>query len=628
MGSPSYFKLVRSIFTEDDGSKVTSMGEEARLLKKDGDDWEELPDTKFQSLLRRYFRYEMRDFFFIDADKAVEFVGGPENKHDPALMRQTTTAAMRAMLGLEAMLQAAQRLEERATEFSRQAGKLSAAVESQSLANELTTKIASQEQERERLQELSTEADEARVKALDANERFMHQIRLHDETMARRKEMDSLDKALEETKLKKFECSFALSERLMSKELATILFLPTLQAAKQQLSSEETATGVSAQEISMIKTVLNRGTCICGSDLHSHSESKRNLETTLEKVHDSEGELSQVIMSTLLDLENVARDGGWVRSAERARKVWADVISESAELDEKRELLRDEFEKQTAGISGLAERKKQVEDLQRRAAELEEKRRRQQHIVEQLHLEVRSLDARISAATKAETANRAQRNSATVARDLAAIIGVAYERIEKDQVQDVARTMDSIFKNVIGATDSTLFEAVGVRPFVDGSRTQYEPYAIQGGRDKELSLANGASRHTIGVAFILALAEQTRSKVPLVADSLLHNMSGEVKKRLVDYISRGDRIGQPILFGTRDDLRSPVDQIIKERAGRTYTLTAQAHAGGDVKRATPSANSRAVVVCTCHIDEFCDVCERVRDAESGLKKRVLSAGVA
>ena len=208
------------------------------------------------------------------------------------------------------------------------------------------------------------------------------------------------------------------------------------------------------------------------------------------------------------------------------------------------------------------------------------------------------------------------RSCAEVAEHLNKIIAAAYEVIEREQVQDVSKSMNKVFGDVITATQDSLFTEVGVRPVAGDRLTkQYELYTLEGTRDKPLALANGALRRAIGVAFVLALAEETRTKVPLVADSLLHAMSGAVKTKIVEYLTAGDRIGQPVLFGTRADFLDPeVSQLLKDRAGRSYTLTSQAHAGGDVVRAIPAAKcAKQVVVCDCKIDQICTACERAGD---------------
>ena len=216
--------------------------------------------------------------------------------------------------------------------------------------------------------------------------------------------------------------------------------------------------------------------------------------------------------------------------------------------------------------------------------------------------------------------------AAQAADDLRILIGKAYDAIEKEQVVEVSAKMNGIFRDVIGATEDSLFGEVGVRPARGRTtKAEYEVFVTEDGREKPLSLANGASRRAIGVSVVLSLAEETRTKVPFVADSLLHAISGSVRRRIVEYLTTGDRIGQPILFGTRADFLDPeVKQLLKSRAGRSYTLTSQTHVGRDVVRATPNSKSpKQAVVCNCALDEFCASCERTGDSDRAEEGRLV-----
>src|SRR5207249_899000 len=104
--------------------------------RRDGDDWTDQRD-QLQTLMNQFFRRDMRDFYFIDADKAVEFVGGPEGRHSDQLMREATTHSIQALLGLEIMRRTKERIDDRQLYWSRAAGSHSASSEQQQLAKDL-----------------------------------------------------------------------------------------------------------------------------------------------------------------------------------------------------------------------------------------------------------------------------------------------------------------------------------------------------------------------------------------------------------------------------------------------------------------------------------------------------------
>ena len=203
-----------------------------------------------------------------------------------------------------------------------------------------------------------------------------------------------------------------------------------------------------------------------------------------------------------------------------------------------------------------------------------------------------------------------------MADDLQGVLRAALGVIESRQVRELSNAMNRIFRDVIGATSESNFSEVGLRVVQGGigSKVQYEPYSIDGeGNDKPLAMANGASRRALAVSFVLALAETTGSSVPFVADSLLHPFAGGVLRRMVNYLIDGRRVGQPILFGhTHDFSDEEIRQSLIDAAKATYTITSEAHVGGDVVRAAPHRqHSRQSVICGCGIDEYCDICEHV-----------------
>jgi DNA sulfur modification protein DndD len=287
-------------------------------------------------------------------------------------------------------------------------------------------------------------------------------------------------------------------------------------------------------------------------------------------------------------------------------KLEAEMTTEGGQQAAANEIKRDVGEK-------LAQR-----DLRRDALH------RMQSELERLETERRSLHETIRAAAGRSAQVRVLQASARAAEAVSSVLKAAYERIERDQVDDVSANMTKLFGEMVGQTDEGLVSSVGLRALgAASSMPEYELYARFQDSDKPLKLINGASRRALSVAFVLALAEQTGSRVPLVTDSLLHSTSGEVRRRLVDFLASGERVGQPIMFGTRADFQAPeVRAVLAANAGATYTLTAQSHVGVDVVRADPARQeSKQVSVCRCAPDEYCAVCERVGDAKSSELKR-------
>jgi len=184
--------------------------------------------------------------------------------------------------------------------------------------------------------------------------------------------------------------------------------------------------------------------------------------------------------------------------------------------------------------------------------------------------------------------------------------------------------LDQIFREVIQATEDSNFSEVGIHTDESKASNPHGLYVLDGNRrEQSLALANGASRRALAVAYVLALTESTGSRVPFVADSLLHALSGKVKLTLLQYLINGERLEQPVIFCTRDDVsESGVKELLARYSGSYATLTTQTKVirdgVGEVMRYdSRTENRRCSVLCQCSISEFCEVCELVGDADSG-----------
>ena len=127
---------------------------------------------------------------------------------------------------------------------------------------------------------------------------------------------------------------------------------------------------------------------------------------------------------------------------------------------------------------------------------------------------------------------------------------------------------------------------------------------------------NGASRRILALSFVLGLCRVSRTLAPLVADSLLNFLSGSVRTNTLRITA--ETASQPILLLTGSDLESKHEvELVARYAGMTYTLTGQwqhtAH-GGDVVNLTDAR--QVSLICPCGPREFCNVCERLGQAEN------------
>lgn len=625
----AFFKLTRTVETTDDG-KAVGYGEElTRLLRREGDEWVD-QESQLTVLLNRYFRKEMQDFYFIDADKAVEFAGGPEGRHNEQLMRSSATQAIEALLGLDAMRKAKARLEERQAHYSRTAGSLSSDTQQRQLVENLDRAQADLETSRSKLAQVRAEEEQTEQALRISQQTFDEKLNSLEQLESLNRRFEDVSRRLNDARTRRTTLVSALSQQLDDERLYATLMFPAVAGVMQALQPLKDKGYIPPAELTLLPRLLERGTCVCGIELSKHADRRHHIEETVRRAKGS-GDQSRFLDAIL---ESARRLGNHAMG--HTAQPWKDGVTEVYKelalldpaigvLEQEHDALKEEREK-TGAVGAIKEMQRHRDSLNAELDRLREIRKELEKRVEDLQREIRSLGERIRVAAAADQRTRFTRNAAQAADDLSELIGKAYESIETQQIQDVSAKMNTIFRDVIGATEDSLFGKVGVRPIRGRSnRAEYEVFLTEDGREKSLALANGASRRAIGVSFVLALADETRTKVPFVADSLLHSISGAVRRRIVQYLTDGDRVGQPILFGTRADFLDPeVRELLRARSGRSYTVTSQTHVGRDVVRATPNAQSpKQTVVCTCAVDEFCTSCECTGD-EDRVKDRRLT----
>jgi len=204
----------------------------------------------------------------------------------------------------------------------------------------------------------------------------------------------------------------------------------------------------------------------------------------------------------------------------------------------------------------------------------------------------------------------------------------AYARIQDEQVRELGAEMNALFEkmaaNVVDdeAVEHNQHKAtlrmiaeVGIRR-LDDTTGDYEIFALNSrGRSMPPTEVNGASRRILALSFVLALCNVSRTRAPLVADSLLNFMSGSVRTNTLRVTAQ--TASQPILLLTGSDLESQNEiELVNGFAGATYTLTGQwqhVNQGGDVVHVTD--DRQVSLLCSCEPREYCDICERLGQAD-------------
>ena len=618
-GGETLYRLIRSVRTisRNEAPGYQRINETTQLMMQTlGGNWES-HSLGVDHVIGQLLPWELRDFFVMDADEAAEFVGGSENMTiSRSEVEKKTTYAINALLGIGVFREAAGRVEDARRSFG---GKATKAVGDTGL------------------DELQAELQETRlaVKELEAKhrtgERTLANVR--DSLVQQRHQLASQLKGLgahdelnERLKTNQRDLGLALRDydRAVG-DLAANLESPALLA---KLGGRQVSDAVAflkpmydsgqipQRHLGFVRQLLESGRCVCGVDLVAPGSHRSHVE---QQLAESEGDAQHAdylgrLYEASTQLESLTQSTDWTQVAELARATLAEAESRLSTLGNEKQDIDDKLSK--IDSSEISVTQNAIEAFEVQVARLRAENAGYENLLPEVKGRADALDKQIKARQKTEVAAAGHRRSEDLAEVVHRVLTTAYGMIQNDQVGELSSEMNRLFAAMVDNVteeETTLSQAgketirtiaqVGVRPTADGA---FEIFAINNhGWDKPHIEINGASRRVIALAFVLALCTESKTRAPLIADSLLKMMSGAVRRNTLSMTA--ERSGQPILLLTGADLEADSEvATVAERAGATYTLTAQWH--GEVLHQT---DSRAIsLACPCAPRQFCDICER------------------
>ena len=616
--------------------------EEPQLMVQQSDGSWDMHEAGVDTVVDQLLPWDLRDFFVMDADEAADFVGGSENK---LIQRKDvidkTSFALGALLGLDVFDDATQRVRSIAQEFGRSAAKAvgSADLErDQARLDALRSETAEiderLEEARRRKSDISDDLEQARSRL----EALVGSIGGHEETKQRLKENRARrDKAASD----RTEALRRLSSQVAGIDLLASLAARELAKVRGALQPLYDDGSIPLRHVPFVQSLLKSGICVCGQDLSSAGEHKRHVQELVDQSRGNEGRANYLaeVLNAAKQLEQFKGGRAWQQRTSEYGDVVAGLDEEIRDLD----TVQREIDMKLANIDAeevqvtrdkidMLEAQKQTTERDLSSDEDSRDRRRR---------EINELDGRIRAQTRRQREARDDEACQEASLALVRILEQAYENIRDEQVGELDAEMNRLFArmaaNVVDDEAAEgeghkaplrMIDRVGLKS-LDGETGQFEIFALNSrGRSMPPTEINGASRRILALSFVLALCKVSRTRAPLVADSLLNFMSGSVRTNTLRVTA--ETASQPILLLTGSDLESLRDvDLVSQNAGAKYTLTGQwqhTNHGGDVVNLTDER--RVSLICDCGPREFCTVCERVgQSGSSGWRQRVLKGGV-
>lgn len=612
--------------------------EQTQLMRRGMDGmWSPFP-AGADLVVEQLLPWGLRDFFVMDADEVVDFVGGAldDNVLPEKEIIAKTTAAVNGLLGLDVFRMAQDRVEKAGMEFGKQAA---AAVGREDLIRLQRELDRCQIEIKDLRKEISNNEEEIDDLDRDLNDRNislgreLKGIEIGEELSTRQGNNIETKKNL---LARRAEIINQLSGQTESTELLATLSHTYISSTHDLLKPLHDRGHIPAKHLHYVRSLLKQGVCVCGQDISQDNKYRKQVLNSLSKSSEQEERanfLAQIFDATRSLMLFPPADM-WSEQCLNGERDLASVNDQIADLQADIEYIQEKLDSiDNDKVQLLRSEIRSLGDQMNRARS--QFARNQVWLSEKIEEET-SLKKKWAQWQRTAVVARDKLEAKVVAKAIVEVLEKSYGIIQVEQVTQLSDRMNAMFsqmafnvtdqdiKGKSNKADIKMIAKVGIQP-TDSNPNKYEIvcYNSQGSHMLPITI-NGASRRVLALSFVLALCIESRTFAPLIADSLLGMMAGTVRRNTLLITAKTSN--QPILLLTSAELaaQSEIDTI-DEYAGAVYTITGQFDAieagpGGDVLN---WKDQRPVtLLCRCGPRSYCNICERVGWADlPGWSKR-------
>jgi len=554
-----------------------------------------------EAIIREELPIELRDIFFTDGDKAMDFIEADINVRTK---RQRVEDAIRSLLGIGIL----QRTIDHVNNTSKVVNRKAKNLDDDGNLSLVTQKIDENEKDKEKqekvingflgefqtLEKLLKETSEQIDAALEKGNK--------EKLLEEKKRLIDRKTSLN-TKLAKLKKEH--SRIFENVELAKHLLAPALKDSNSILKKLELDGQIPHTTIPVLKTRLAQKLCICGESLDPNSatdkERIKHIEHMIE-ANQGADELQKVMTALFFKGQDLTD------SPSNWKKEFGDIVRQREDLYEDIVDTGKEIKALEASIDQLPDTN--IKELRGMESEYQKKLRLKDNEIQDLQSTIRvidndieSLKAERDSLLKNQKKGHKIRTELTVIQDVLDILKRSYLHMTNEELKKVSNLMSEIFLKMIGADNTQ-------RALVNSARiTEEYDIIVEGPSGTRLDPdhdLNGASRRALTLAFILALTNVTEVEAPNIIDTPLGMMDGYVKTAVLKIAIEYSQ--QIILFLTHSEI-SGCEEIIGNSAGIIRTLSNTAHFPKMLLN-DPQTSEKKVLVCECVHPDSCEVCSR------------------
>ena len=599
------YKLIRRVTETVRGGEYNKENPDLDLFKMTSKGADPVEVEYPESYIRQHLPKELREVFFTDGDRALNFIEGAGRDQ-----MKRVEGAIRSLLGLEVIEKALDHVEDVISDINqkiKKGGSQSNLVEIIEELRKCKEDISKSEAD---LKSVREEKDNLKANAKDADDKIIQALRKGNRQDLERQRQDARKRR--ETAEEDARQAARDHSNLFKKEvLAKHFLIKPFKKAKTILDKLHERGEIPSQTIPVLEDRLNQPMCICGESLNADDSDGQKRRERIQRLIEASQNADEVrkkataLFYSAQDLLKPVEGSAWsgeysevFRRRGSAKKRAKESGQDESEADAKISQLPD------IDIQTLQENKilwtEQAEEKRAKEARLE-------MTVQDLVVRVKKLEHDRDKLRKNDEISA----ELTVANDLQTIMNNALEVMKTKELERVSGRMNEIFLKMIGSDESE-------RSTIKHAEITPEfKIIVLGLHDQELNPSqdlNGASRRALTIAFILALTEVSEVDAPNVIDTPLGMTSGFVKTAILQTAIQ--QSSQLILFLTHDEIKGCED-ILDEYAGRIHTLTNPSHYPRILIN-DPEIEDTKILICECNHHNSCKICARRKtiDVES------------
>lgn len=571
-----------------------------------------------ESYLAQMLPKEMIDIFFTDGDAAMTFISPGLSE---STKRDKVRDAIRSLLGLDLLEQVERRIAAVQSEVNKKIGKETGSKRLSEVTERIETLIAEKGSLDESESQLNAEI-EAAQRNLEKTRRDLETALAAGsfEELSHRREQreEQLKSAKDDDKAAKRE-----HQRLFQQEsLSRDLLRGALEDGYKLLNGLHAKGVIPRAAVPILKERLEIAKCICGTDLSEGTEARDHVLSLIDTQRDADAEvdyLSSLFYTAKSDIEKWSADDqiNWAMRVKELGGRRASIGKRIEVADRELKAVLGKLDQIDAEqIQSLRSYEKMLESsITNKNNTLTRNSTRQSEI----ESELKGLQTEQKQLSRADDRLAGLTAEKVALEDLSRIVGGALGEMQSTYLKKVSERMNELFLKMVGADpeQNATFQGTEISDNYNiivktrDGRTLNPDFEV-----------NGASQRALTFAFIWALTEISGVVAPRVIDTPLGMMSGNVKSRVLEMVSKkaGNEVDrQVILFLTQSEI-SHTEEILDAKVGRCVTLTKTDDYPADLMN-DPKAELSEVRLCGCSHRQFCDRCQRNNFEDYGLTYR-------